>query len=59
MAERLLDGHRDVGAVVSECTNLAPHSAAIERRFGVPVFDIVTLVNWLQSGLRPRRFPRD
>lgn len=56
MAERLLSRHPEVGAIVSECTNLPPYSAAIEATFGVPVYDIVTLVKWFRAGLRPRRF---
>ena len=56
MAEDLLTQHADIGAIVCECTNLPPYSAAIERRFGVPVFDIITLVEWFHAGLRPRHY---
>ncbi|HSK38297.1 MAG TPA: aspartate/glutamate racemase family protein [Arenibaculum sp.] len=56
-ADRLIREHPDVGAIVSECTNLAPFSADIGARLGVPVFDAVSLVNWFHAGLRPRRFP--
>ena len=45
-----------IGAIVSECANLPPHSAAIQRTFGLPVFDIVTLVDWLHSAIRPRDY---
>jgi Asp/Glu/hydantoin racemase len=56
MAEELLTQHADIGAIVCECTNLPPYSAAIERRFGVPVYDIITLVEWFHAGLKPRRY---
>ncbi len=56
-AERLLDRHPDVGAIVSECANMTPFSADIAERFGIPVFDGVSLINWFQAGLRPRRYP--
>src|SRR6185312_5932440 len=56
MAEELLTRHDNIGAIVSECTNLPPYSAKIEETFGVPVFDIVTLVNWFHTGLKPRRY---
>ncbi|HEX5328120.1 MAG TPA: aspartate/glutamate racemase family protein, partial [Acetobacteraceae bacterium] len=56
MAERLLTHHPDIGAIVSECTNLPPYSAKIEANFGVPVYDIITLVEWFHAGLRPRRY---
>ncbi len=55
-AGELLRKHPDVGAIVSECTNLTPFSADISTRFGVPVFDAVSLVNWFHDGLRPRSF---
>jgi len=56
-AARLLDEHPETGAIVSECANFAPYSALIAERFGVPVYDIVSLIEWFQSGLRPRRYP--
>jgi len=56
MAERLLRENPDVGAIVSECTNLPPYSATIEATFGVPVFDIIGFVEWFHAGLRPRRY---
>ncbi|MFT4065514.1 aspartate/glutamate racemase family protein [Paraburkholderia sp.] len=55
-ANRLMSGHPNVGAIVSECSNFAPYSALLSERFGVPVFDIVTMVEWFHGGLRPRRF---
>lgn len=57
MAEQLLTENPNVGAIVLECTNMAPYSSAIERKLGVPVFDVVSLINWMHAGLRPRRFP--
>jgi len=56
MAEELLSRNPDVGAIVCECTNLAPYSSAIAERFQVPVYDVVSLVNWFHSGLRPYPF---
>jgi hypothetical protein len=58
-AARLLEAHRDVGAIVLECTNLAPFTADISERFGLPVFDTVSMVNWFHAGLRPRRYQPD
>ena len=55
-ATRLLREHPTVGAIVCECTNLAPFSADIHAALGVPVYDTVSLVHWFHAGLRPRRF---
>ncbi|MDR3435383.1 aspartate/glutamate racemase family protein [Telmatospirillum sp.] len=57
LASRMLAENPTIGAIVLECTNLAPFTAAISDRFGLPVFDTVSLVNWFHAGLRPRRFP--
>lgn len=59
VVERLLAETPTIGAIVSECANLPPHSAAIQRAFGLPVFDIVTLVDWLHSSIRPRAYGGD
>lgn len=40
-----------IGALLLECTNMAPHSAALRRATGLPVFDAVSLVTWFHSAL--------
>ena len=51
--------HPEVGAIVLECTNMMPYSAAIRARTGLPVYDMYSLATWFHYGLEPRRFPRD
>jgi hypothetical protein len=41
----------DLGALVLECTNLPPYSAAIQRATGLPIWDITTLVRWAYAGV--------
>jgi hypothetical protein len=53
-----LDRHSEVGALVLECANLPTFSAALARRFRLPVFDIVTLINWLRSAIAPAEYGR-
>lgn len=53
MGKELMDKHQDVGAIISECTNLAPYSASLAAAYGLPVFDVVTMVRWFHAGLRP------
>ena len=48
--------HPALGALILECTNLAPFAAEISDALDMPVFDTVSLVSWLHAGLRPRRF---
>lgn len=54
--QRLVDRHPEVGAVVLECTNMAPYARALGERIGLPVFDIVSFVTWFHAGLQPRDF---
>ncbi len=55
-ALRLQASHEDLGAIVLECTNMCPYAHAITDATGLPVFSMVDLVNWFQSGLQPKRY---
>ena len=52
----LKSANPDLGAIVLECTNMCPYAADIRHATGLPVFSIVTLVNWFQAGLCPPEF---
>jgi Asp/Glu/hydantoin racemase len=54
--EALVRRHPRVGAVLLECTNMAPYASALREHLGLPVFDIVSFVTWFHAGLRPRDF---
>jgi aspartate/glutamate racemase len=49
MALRLVYAHREVGAIVLECTNMPPFSKAIQEAVNLPVFDAVTMVRYAYS----------
>jgi hypothetical protein len=54
--EALLAKAPDVGAVVLECTNMAPYARALAAHVGLPVFDILSLLAWWHRSLRPKHF---
>jgi hypothetical protein len=54
--DALVSGHRDIGAVLLECTNMVPYARALSERLRLPVFNIYTFVTWFQSALVPRDF---
>jgi Asp/Glu/hydantoin racemase len=54
----LVDRHKDIGAIVLECTNMPPYAHALREAIGLPVFDIYSLITWFHAGLRPRDFAR-
>lgn len=55
---RLLQRHPEVAAIVVECANLPPYSAALRDALQLPVYDPVSFTCWFYSSLSPRRFHR-
>lgn len=47
-----LDRDPAIGAFVLECTNLPPYASAIREATGRPVWDAVSLINWLEYGVQ-------
>jgi hypothetical protein len=33
---------------------MPPYARALRRAFGVPVYDIYSMITWFHAGLRPR-----
>lgn len=54
-AMALSNAHPDLGAIVLECTNMAPYAQDIRHATGLPVFSILTLINWFQASLAPEK----
>ena len=52
-AIEFLEEHENLGALVLECTNMAPYASAIHHATGLPVYSIYTLIRWFQAGLSP------
>jgi len=57
-ALRLQQEHPEVGALVLECTNMAPYAPRLRQVTGLPVYSIYSMILWFQAGLQPRVFPR-
>lgn len=58
-AEQMVRDNRDVAAILLECTDLPPYAAAIGKATGLPVYDIMTLVDWVHRSVQPKKYPRD
>ncbi len=53
---RLLAKAPDVGAIVLECTNMAPYARALADAVRLPVYDIIGLLGWWRRARAPRSF---
>jgi Asp/Glu/hydantoin racemase len=51
IGRRLVENGDDVGALVLECTDLPPFAPTLRQTLGLPVFDIVTLTNWVHAAI--------
>jgi Asp/Glu/hydantoin racemase len=54
--DRLVATHKDIGAVLLECTNMPPYARALSQRLRLPVYDIYGFITWFHAGLSPRDF---
>lgn len=52
----LVAGADNIGAIVLECTNMAPYATDIAKATGRPVHSVVSFLNWFHAGLLPPRF---
>lgn len=48
--------HEDVGAILLECSDMPPYAAAIQAKTGLPVFDFITLINWLHYAVAQKPY---
>ncbi len=52
-ALKLKKSNPDIGAIVLECTNMPPYAQIVHRATGgLPVFDMVTMINYAHSTIR-------
>ena len=56
VAQQLVAEHPDVGAILLECSDMPPFAAAIQRAVGLPVFDFITMINWIYHGVVQRPY---
>ncbi len=52
----LVHTHPQVGAIVLECTNMPPYAQKIQQAVGLPVFDIVNLIEMMYRAVHLRSY---
>lgn len=56
VALKLLGEHPEIGAVLLECSDLPPYSFAVSQALHLPVYDFVTMINYVYSSLSSTRY---
>jgi aspartate/glutamate racemase len=55
-ALRLQAEHPDIGAIVTECSDLPAYSAAISEATGLPVYDWASFIDYVHHAVIPRSY---
>lgn len=53
---RLIEDHPKVKLLLLECSLLPPYSAAVQAATGLPVFDYITMIDYVYSAVVKRKF---
>ena len=56
VARRLVAEHPDVGAIVLECTNMAPYAYLVQEATGLPIFDVQLLAELVHAATHRHRY---
>ncbi|MEO0822100.1 MAG: aspartate/glutamate racemase family protein [Pseudomonadota bacterium] len=55
-ARALLAAHPGIGALLLECTNMAPYAPAVAAATGMPVHSVIGFLHWFHAALLPPTF---
>ena len=55
-AKILIATHPKVRAFLVECSMLPPYSEAVQRATGLPVYDFLTMIDYVYSSIVKKRF---
>ena len=55
-AVEMVTAHPETGAILLECSNLPPYAHAVQRATGRPVFDFITLINYMHNAFHRKPF---
>lgn len=56
VSRQIKEERPDLGAIVLECSMLPPYARAAQDAVGLPVFDFITMINFLYSATHQKRY---
>ena len=56
VADLAVKENHHIGAILLECTNMAPFSRDIQRATGLPVYDVISLLDFMWSSVNKRNY---
>jgi len=51
VSKKLVKENKNIGAIVFECASMPPFAYAVQSKVGLPIFDLVTLANYVYSAI--------
>jgi hypothetical protein len=55
-AAQLVNENPDIGAILLECSDMPPYASAVQQAVKLPVFDFVTMVNWVHNAVAQKPY---
>jgi hypothetical protein len=56
VAQTMVSEFPDIGAILLECSCLPPYATAVQEAVRLPIFDFVTMINYIYSTIVRKRF---
>jgi hypothetical protein len=56
VVKKMVKDHPDMGAIILECSMLPPYSKAVQEATGLPVFDFINMIDYVQRGTHARSY---
>lgn len=56
VAKEMVENDPSVKLILLECSSLPPYAAAVQRAVQLPIFDYITMINYVQSALVSKRY---
>lgn len=56
VAKRMIEENPKISAVLLECSDLPPYAAAVQQAVDLPVYDFITMIDYVNATFRRKRF---